>query len=42
MEGGGYGIFSDFIAAFALPDRLSSNLILVRTEYIPSTSLGCL
>jgi hypothetical protein len=42
MEGGGYDIFSDFIAAFALPDRLSSNLTQVRTEYTPSTNLGCL
>jgi len=42
MEGGGCGIFSDFIAAFALPDRLFSNLTQVRTEYIPSTNLGCL
>lgn len=42
MEGGGYGIFSDFLAAFALPGRLSSNMTQVRTEYIPSKGLGCL
>lgn len=42
MEEGGYGILSDFIAAFAMPDRLSSNVTQVRTEYIPSRSLGCL